>query len=97
MGFFPDLQTWIIVSLSSLNSTVASLPRILSHRIRAGSPTVRNAKSAATISASGVEWLTHACFFEMAVNMNLVSGPCISKQTPLVLRESDSPAKSASA
>eukprot|EP00971_Amphidinium_carterae_P183476 3641715-Amphidinium_carterae.1 len=64
----------------------------------AGSPTNLSAVSAATISASGVEWLTHVCRLETAAIGTCVYFPIIAKYTPDVdLAENGHPAKSASA
>ena len=60
--------------------------RIADHNSTQGIPTVRNARSAATISASGVECDTHDCRFEMACSGIRVLGPCRAKKTPDVLR-----------
>ena len=63
-----------------------------------GIPTIRKAKAVATISASGVLWLTHPCLLETPVIGQLVLGPMHTKCKPLVdLCDSVQPAKSASA
>ena len=69
-----------------------------SHRFKAGVPTVLTAQSAATNSASGVEWDTAVCFFERACIGKHVSDPDMTKNAPLVLLPVRlHPAKSASA
>ena len=47
----------------------------VSHRKDAGSPSLRIAKAAATISASGVECYFAICRFEIAFNGAYVFGP----------------------
>ena len=59
---------------------------------------VRNATSAATISASGVEWETQVCRLDCPCSGNLVSGPSRQRYTREVERAVlVHPAKSASA
>ena len=59
VGFFPDLHTWIIALLSSWKMRNLLGPILASHISRQGRPIILRAKSAATISASGVECDTH--------------------------------------
>ena len=74
------------------------LPRMVSHRSKAGRPSVLTATSAATISASGVLWDTHDCFLLTPFSGKKVFGPVIAMNTPVVdLEVSWHPAKSASA
>eukprot|EP00971_Amphidinium_carterae_P168997 3347785-Amphidinium_carterae.1 len=62
----------------------------------AGSPTSLRVVSAATISASGVEWLTHDYLFEIAVMGRWVLESFNAKYTPGVdLPENGHPVKSA--
>jgi hypothetical protein len=55
VGFFPEVMTLIAVVLSSMNLAFMLLPHNVSQSCRAGNASVLMAKSAATISASGVE------------------------------------------
>ena len=63
--FFPEIMTLMAVVLSSMNLAFMLLPHNVSQSCRAGRASVLMAKSAATISASGVEWLTHDCLLEI--------------------------------
>eukprot|EP00971_Amphidinium_carterae_P264348 5243823-Amphidinium_carterae.1 len=92
VGFFPDLRTEMVASSSS-SKTIRTFFPISSLRIVvAGRPTIRSAVSAATISASGVEWLTQDCRLEIAV-----IGRCVLVPFEVDLPEKGQPAKSASA
>ena len=62
-----------------------------------GNASVLRPRSAATISASQVEWLTAVCFFESAQIGKKVVGPDTAQKTPETLLDVDlSDAKSAS-
>jgi hypothetical protein len=97
VGFLPVVNTEMAVMLSSIMTGVISLPANFSHSWSAGSASCRMAKSAATISASGVEWLTQVCLFEIPCRVTKVWAALTQRKTPDVLRlVSRSPAKSAS-
>jgi len=74
VGSRPDIRAAIISWLSSWKWRCASRCKRISHNCRAGSPNVLNLRSAATISASGGEWLTASCFLQTAVIDILVFG-----------------------
>ena len=98
VGFFPLRMTAIIAWLSSWKTIWGSFPATIRHKSTTGTPIVRSAKSAATISASGVEWLTHPCRLLAPATGNRVCLPWITMWAPEVeRRESSQPAKSASA
>ena len=62
VGFLPVCMILIMVWLSSWKYSMGSgLPISTAHRSRVGKPSLKIAASAATISASGVEWLTAPC------------------------------------
>ena len=96
-GVLPDIMICIVAVLSSISVRFTDLPRIACHNIRAGNPTTRNARSAATISASGVECDTQVCFLEIAESGKNEFGPTRARYTPDVdLIVTLHPAKSAS-
>ena len=76
VGFLPASSTRIAAALSSLNTAESFLtppPSILSHNDKDGMPIDLMAMSAATISASGVEWDTLVCFMLIAARGKNVS------------------------
>ena len=98
VGLRPDLTTPIMPWLSSWNNNLGDLPVKVSQILNAGKPIVRSVTSAATISASGVEWLTHPCRLLPPDNGKRVCFPCMCIWDPDVdLKVCAQPAKSASA
>ena len=69
-------------SLKIASSFLLPLPSILSHRANEGIPIDRTAMSAATISASGVEWDTLVCFLLIAARGKKVFFAVKQKKAP---------------
>ena len=70
---------------------------IVSHRIKAGSPSILRAASSAMTSASELEWETADCLLHTHVTGTKVLGPAIHRYAPFVDFESfKSPPKLAS-
>ena len=98
VGFLPERTTPITPWLSSWNNNLGDESVSVSQILSAGRPIVRRVTSAATISASGVEWLTHPWRLLPPANGNRVRFPWICIWEPEVdLNDCAHPAKSASA
>ena len=76
VGFRPVCMMRIMVSLSSWKYNVGvGSPVRTDQRSRDGMPSLNMAVSAATISASGVEWLTALCLLDWPLIGKHVHGP----------------------
>jgi hypothetical protein len=94
---FPVFIVVMAVVLSSMKRAWSFLPNNASHKVSPGMAETRMAWSAATSSASGVEWDTHDCRFETAARGKKVFLARMHVKAPVVLRPvSLHPAKSAS-